>query len=159
MLRVIPLKDATYAVEKFIFYFSVKKSIYYINTNEIPGELLCENILYIFTRENNMLFSHVKISPLLWLHNKSRLSQEKTVSVKSFGISLVSLRSLVKYFSTLEEKFRISKRPCNILYVYIFFQLRGSNPLSLVSSLREEKGITLYMAILEYLCRASDLVV
>ena len=24
-----------------------------------------------------MLFSHVKISPLLWLHNKSRLSQEK----------------------------------------------------------------------------------
>ena len=28
-----------------------------------------------------------------------------------------SLRSLVKYFSTLEEKFRISKRPCNILYL------------------------------------------
>ena len=29
-----------------------------------------------------------------------------------------SLRSLVKYFSTLEEEFRISTRPCNILYVY-----------------------------------------
>ena len=29
-----------------------------------------------------------------------------------------SLRSLVKYFSTLEEKFRISVRPCNILYVF-----------------------------------------
>ena len=28
-----------------------------------------------------------------------------------------SLRSLVKYFSTLEEKFRISKRSCNILYL------------------------------------------
>ena len=28
-----------------------------------------------------------------------------------------SLHSLVKYFSTLEEKFRISVRPCNILYV------------------------------------------
>ena len=28
----------------------------------------------IFTR---MLFSRVKISPLLWLHNKLRLSQEK----------------------------------------------------------------------------------
>ena len=27
------------------------------------------------------------------------------------------LCSLVKYFSTLEEKFRISARPCNILYV------------------------------------------
>ena len=31
-----------------------------------------------------------------------------------------SVRSLVKYFSTLEEKFRISARPCNILS--IFFQ-------------------------------------
>ena len=28
-----------------------------------------------------------------------------------------SLRSFVNYFSTLEEKFRISARPCNILYV------------------------------------------
>ena len=28
-----------------------------------------------------------------------------------------SLRSLVKYFSTLEEKFLISARPCNILYI------------------------------------------
>ena len=27
-----------------------------------------------------------------------------------------SLCSLVKYFSTLEEKFRFSARPCNILY-------------------------------------------
>ena len=31
----------------------------------------------IFTCENNMLSSHVKISPLLWLHNKSRLLQGK----------------------------------------------------------------------------------
>ena len=35
-------------------------SIYYINTNEIPSELLRENLIS----------SHVKISPLLWLHNK-----------------------------------------------------------------------------------------
>ena len=28
-----------------------------------------------------------------------------------------SQRSLVKYFSTLEEKFRISARLCNILYL------------------------------------------
>ena len=28
-----------------------------------------------------------------------------------------SLRSFVKYFSTLEEKFRITARPCNILYI------------------------------------------
>ena len=33
--------------------------------------------------------AHVKISPLLWLHNKSRLSRQKTVKVKWFGSSLV----------------------------------------------------------------------
>ena len=32
-----------------------------------------------------------------------------------------SLRSLVKYFKTLEEKFRISARPCNILYLFIYY--------------------------------------
>ena len=45
--------------------------------------------LDIFTFENSMLSSHVKISPLLWLHNKSRLSHQKTIKVKWFGISLV----------------------------------------------------------------------
>ena len=43
-----------------------------------------------------------------------------------YGISLLvlkkyftrSLRSLVKYFSTLKEKFRISARRCNILYLF-----------------------------------------
>ena len=36
-----------------------------------------------------------------------------------------SLRSLVKYFSTLEEKFRISARPCNILYIQRKTDFRG----------------------------------
>ena len=36
---------------------------YDIKTNEIPGELLCEN----------MISPHVKRSLLLWLHNKSCL--------------------------------------------------------------------------------------
>ena len=31
-----------------------------------------------------------------------------------------SLRSIVKYFSTLEEKFRISARPCYIIYLFIY---------------------------------------
>ena len=31
-----------------------------------------------------------------------------------------SLRALVKYFSILEEKFRIPARPCNILYLSQF---------------------------------------
>ena len=30
----------------------------------------------------------------------------------------ISLRVLKTYFSTLEEKFRISARPCNILYFF-----------------------------------------
>ena len=35
-----------------------------------------------------------------------------------------SLRSLEKYFSTLEEKFRISARPCNILlYLFSYLEL------------------------------------
>ena len=51
----------------------------YINTNEILGELWRENLIS----------SHVKISPLLWLHNKSRLSHQKTIQVKWFGSSLV----------------------------------------------------------------------
>ena len=92
----------------------------------------------------NLISSHVKISPLLWLHNKSRLSHQKTIKVKWFTISLVFiliehymaawgyeisllvskkyfaclLRSLEKYFSALEEKFRISAWPCNILYIF-----------------------------------------
>ena len=37
-----------------------------------------------------------------------------------------SLRSLVKYFSTLEEKFRSSARPCNILYLFMILPGRHS---------------------------------
>ena len=93
----------------------------------------------IFTRENNMLSSHVKISPLLRLHNESRLSQQKWKALVFIGVYrtnrilhgrleilnfssrvekyfIRSLRSLLKYCSTLEEKFRISARSCNILY-------------------------------------------
>ena len=58
-----------------------------MNTNEIPGEL--SRKLDIFTCENNMLFSHVKISQLLWLNNKSRLPHQKTIKAKWFGTSLV----------------------------------------------------------------------
>ena len=59
--------------------YDFNKGLYYINTNEIPGELLREN----------MLSSHVKRSWLLWLHDTSRLSQQQNVKVKWFGIPLV----------------------------------------------------------------------
>ena len=43
-----------------------------------------------------------------------------------YEISLLVLKNisrvsaLVKYFSTREEKFRISARPCNVLYNYLY---------------------------------------
>ena len=37
----------------------------------------------------NMVYSHVKRSLLLWLHNESCLSQQKNIYGKWFGISLV----------------------------------------------------------------------
>ena len=54
-------------------------TVYYINTNEMPGEL----------SRKKLISSHVKILPLLWLHNRSRLSHQKTIKVKWFGILLV----------------------------------------------------------------------
>ena len=102
---------------------------YYTNTNEIQGELSRENM--IFTCENSMLSSHAKRSPLLWLHNKSRLSQEKCLTemvLYFIGVYIINRtlhnRSEIRNFSPrvedisiLEEKFRISARPCYILYV------------------------------------------
>ena len=46
-------------------------SFYHINTNEIPGEL----------SRQNLISSHVKISPLLWLQNISRLSHQKLLNL------------------------------------------------------------------------------
>ena len=52
-----------------------------INNNEIPGELSSAN------SKNNMLSAHVKISSLLWLHDKSR----EDIEGKLFRISLTFL--------------------------------------------------------------------
>ena len=58
-----------------------------------------------------MLSSRVKISPLLWLHNRSRLSHQKTIKVKWFGSSLV----LYIINRTFREIFFNSRR--EILYL------------------------------------------
>ena len=63
-------------------------SFYYINTNEIPGELSHKNLISSHVKITCYLHN-VKISPLRWLHNKSRLSHQKTIKVKWFGSSLV----------------------------------------------------------------------
>ena len=51
-------------------------ALYYMDTNEIPGELSRENMISSQC-ENDMLSSHVKRSRLLWLHDTSRLVQQK----------------------------------------------------------------------------------
>ena len=130
-----------------IFLNDIVITTYYTNTSEIPGELSRENLIS----------SHVKISPLLWLHNKSLLSHQKTIKMKWCGSSLVfiinrilhgrlEIRNFsssvekyftserserVKYFSTLEEKFRISARLCNILYLFDFLGGRYHSLLSI----------------------------
>ena len=110
----------------FIFFPVLRLFIifyYYINTNEIPSELSRENLIY----------SHVKISPLLWLRNKSRLSHQKLSKWNglvfhwclynkyniTWPISLLVMIALTReiFFNSLEEKSRISARPCNILYL------------------------------------------
>ena len=53
-----------------------------------------------------------------------------------------SLCSLVKYFSTLEEKFRISARPCNILYIYVVFVSRGEKWQSAFKKYKRPRKIT-----------------
>ena len=52
----------------------------------------------IFTCENNMLHTP-EISPLLWLRDKTRLSQQKTIKVKWFGISFAALAREI-FFNT-----------------------------------------------------------
>ena len=73
-----PLKSAN----KRMRYYdngSIYEIIHWIiNNSEIPGELSIKN------SKNNMLSAHVEISPLLWLHDKSR----EDIQVKWFRILL-----------------------------------------------------------------------
>ena len=95
---------------------------YYTNTNEIQGELSRENM--IFTCENNMLSSHVKRSPLLWLHNKSRLSQEKCLTemvLYFIGVYIINRtlhsRLEIRNFSSSVEKYFTSERSERVKYL------------------------------------------
>ena len=56
-------------------------------------------------------------------NRKTRASVESRGVARWFKTNAafkISLRSLVKYFATLEKKFLISVRPCNILYIQLF---------------------------------------
>ena len=96
--------------------------------------------LHILTRarEDNMLSSHVKRSPSLWLHNKSRLRKQadwvfhwclynkQNITYSLMDMNFIfscstryltrSLRSLVRY-RVDHSKIHIHARVCNILYL------------------------------------------
>ena len=84
---------------------------YCINTNEIPGELLHENMIFSNAKIIIMLSAHVKYHHCYSCMNKLCLLQKKAVLVKWFGISLVFIinRTLhgcleIQNFSSYVEK-------------------------------------------------------
>ena len=87
-------------------------SIYFnnINTNEIPGALSCVNMISsrvkitcYFTRENNMLFSQVKIFPLLWFNSPLDLLRYDRNIIGSFSEIFFYLR---KFSENVRKVFR-----------------------------------------------------
>ena len=125
--------------------------IYYINTNEIPSELSshvkitcylhvwkyhhCYGFIINRAFQTKKLFKENGLAFHWFLYNKWNTTWLRGDTKFLFSCwkryFTHSPRSLVKYFSTLTEKFRISARPCNILslymyiyiyiYIYIFF--------------------------------------
>ena len=124
--------------------------IYYINTSEIPSEAFPQK-LHIFTCEDNMLSSHVKRSPSLWLHNKLHLwkqadlvfhwclynKQNITYLIMDINfIFLCSTRYLEILSWPLKDKIiiHIHAQACNILYLSLTIDLL---PVGLVAQQSE----------------------
>ena len=106
------------------------KWYYYINTSEILGELLRENVISSWAKITGHL--HTWKDDRCYGKKKSHRSTSGLQKIlKTINFSS-SPRSLVEYFSTLEETFRISARPCSCDILYIssnnklcaLFQLR-----------------------------------
>ena len=124
-------------------YYKCNIIIYYINTNEILGELSRENLIsshvkitcYFHMWKYHLCYGYIinravhikKLSKwnglvFHWcLYNKKNitwpLGDTKVLFPCWKNISRVSAANEWNIFSTLEEKFRISARPCNILYI------------------------------------------
>ena len=84
------------------------KSLYYIKTTEIPRELSRVNMINItcyFTRENNMLFSRMKRSRLLWLHNPLDLLLYDPNIIKSSSEIFGYLRKHSVIFKNFQKMF------------------------------------------------------
>ena len=92
---------------------------YYINTNEklIPGEFLHENMI-----SSHVKITRVKISPLLWVHNKSRLSQDKTYSFSEMVGYFIGVYIINKTLHGCLEIRNFSSHVENISLVCVIFQ-------------------------------------
>ena len=92
------------------------------------------NTRWAFARKHDIFTGEITCYLHMWKYHRChlRLSHQKSIKVIWFDISLVFIWSIkhylaawrygislvLKYFLTLEEKFRISARPCNILYKF-----------------------------------------
>ena len=86
---------------------SQKKARFHWNYSKHSTDLiLCKNSI-IFTGNIKVLHRGYYMYMAKWRYNISSVEKYFTRS----------LCSLVKYFSTLEEKFSISKQPCNFLFI------------------------------------------
>ena len=73
---------------------------------------------------SSKVFSAQSSRPIINLINMTKTNHcEKKNRVEKYFNRL--LRSLVEYVLTLQEKFRISVRPCNILYFFLAFFLHA----------------------------------
>ena len=99
--------------------------IYSINTNEIPGELSRKNMISSHMWKYHRAFHRIKLfhwNGLVFhwcLYNKSNI-------IWPLG-DMKFLFSCSEIFSALEEKFHISARPCNILYMLDNIRRRQKN--------------------------------
>ena len=110
-------------------------ALYYINTNEIPvpSELLHENMISSHVERPLFLWLHMKITPfdafremILYFSGVYVINGilHACLEIQNFSSHVEkyftrSLRSLMKYFSTLEEKFCISMQPCMYIWASV----------------------------------------
>ena len=113
-------------------------SSYYINTNEIPSELSRENLIsshvkmtcYLHTWKYHRCYGFIinrtiqtknYLSKMVWFFIGVYIINRTLhghLEIWNFSSRVEKNISLVReYFSKLKEKFRISARPCNILYI------------------------------------------
>lgn len=110
--------------------------LHYTKTNKIPGKLLHKNIsshsktCYLHVWKDHRCYDYIvnsafrSNSEMVWdfigVHVINRTLQGH-LEIRNFSFRVDkyfthSLCSLMKYSSKLEEKFRMCKQPCNILY-------------------------------------------